>query len=134
MKNLTVLASMLILGIVPQVHAQDSCNRTNLSGVYSFVASGTLGSAPFAAAGQTTYVGDGSVSGSIQVSVNGTVTPVLPWSGTYTMNPDCTANKTANIPGVGAIHFFITFGNSFNELRFIATDPGTTISGTARKR
>jgi hypothetical protein len=134
MKKLAVFASLSILGMVPQVHAQNSCNQINLQGVYSFVASGTLGSAPFVAAGQTTYDGAGAAAGSIQISMNGTVTPVLAWSGTYTMNPDCTATKAANIPGLGTIHFYITWGDQLNELRFIATDPGTTISGTARKQ
>ena len=70
----------------------------------------------------------------IQISINGNITNVIQWSGSYTMNPDCTATKTATIPGVGTLHFFVTAGDDFKELRFIATDPGTTISGTARKQ
>jgi hypothetical protein len=43
-------------------------------------------------------------------------------------------------PGIGpngaplTVHFFITAGNGFSELRFIATDATTVISGTARRR
>jgi hypothetical protein len=145
MKKLMLLASMLILTIVPQVNAQDGCSNADLRGVYSFVLSGTFGTSPFAAAGQTTYDGKGDVTGLIQISVGGTVTPVLPWSGTYTVDPEnCTTTKTAVIPGAplgpgGApvtltVHFFITAGDDFKELRFVATDPGTTISGTARRQ
>jgi hypothetical protein len=139
MKKLALLASLLILTLVPQVYAQNECSNADLQGVYSFVASGTFGTSPFAAAGQTTYDGKGGVTGLIQISVDGTVSSVLPWSGTYTVNSEnCTTTKTAVIPGTPwgtlTVDFFITAGDNFNELRFIATDPGTTISGTARKQ
>jgi hypothetical protein len=142
MKRITIIAGMLLCGLVPRIHAQDQvhekdrCSNADLRGVYSFVASGTMsGVGAFATAGQTTYEGNGNVSGLIQISLNGTVTPVLPWTGTYSVNPDnCTATKTAFIRGVGTVHFFVTAGDRFNELRFIATDNGTAISGTARKQ
>ena len=145
MKKLAVLASLLILTLVPQVYARDGCSNADLQRDYSFVASGTFGSSPFAAAGQTTYDGNGGVTGLIQISLGGNVSPVLPWSGTYLVNPEnCTTTKTAVIPnapyGPGGspvtltVHFFFTAGDDFKELRFIATDSGTTISGTARKQ
>ena len=134
MTRLAIFANLLIWGIVPQLPAAE-CSNADLRGVYSFVASGTLGSAAFATAGQTTYEGNGNVTGLIQISLNGVVTPVLAWSGTYTVDPNnCTATKTAVIPGVGTVHFFVTAGDHFNELRFMATDTGTAITGTARKQ
>ena len=145
MKKLALLACLLVLTLVPQANAQDWCSNADLRGVYSFVASGTFGSSPFAAAGQGTYDGKGGVTGLIQISVGGNVSSALTWSGTYTVDPEnCTTTKTAVIPGAPygpggepeslTVHFFITAGEDFKELRFIATDPGTTISGTARKR
>jgi|SRR5579862_4693112 len=135
MRRLAAYAVVLTSGmIVPHVNAAE-CSNADFRGVYSFVASGTLGSAAFATAGQTTYDGNGGVTGLIQISLNGNVTPVLAWSGTYTVDPNnCTASKTGHIPGVGTVHFFVTAGADFKELRFIATDPGTVISGTARKQ
>ena len=135
MTRLAIFATLLIWGIVPQLTAAE-CSNADLHGVYSFVASGTLGSASFATAGQTTYEGNGNVTGLIKISLNGAVTPVLAWSGTYTVDPNnCTATKTAVIPGIGTVHyFFVTAGNHFNELRFMATDAGTAITGTARKQ
>jgi hypothetical protein len=139
MKKLMLLASILMLTFAPRVDAQEGCSNADLQGVYSFVASGTFGASSFAAAGQTTYDGKGGVTGLIQISVGGIVSPVLPWSGTYTVNPEnCTTTKTAVIPGTPwgtlTVHFFITAGEDFKELRFIATDTGTTISGTAREQ
>jgi hypothetical protein len=134
MKKVLVLASLLlIVGIVTPAHAEE-CSNADLRGLYSFVASGTLGGLPFATAGQTQYDGNGGVTGLIQISVNGTVTNVIPWSGTYRVNPDCTITKIGVVPGFPNLHFFVTAGDNFKELRFIATNPGTTISGTARKQ
>jgi hypothetical protein len=134
MTKLAIFANLLIWGIVPQLPAAE-CSNADLRGVYSFVASGTLGSAAFATAGQTTYDGKGNMTGLIQISLNGNVTPVTKWTGTYSVDPEnCTVTKTAQIPGVGTVHFFVTAGASFQELRFMATDTGAVISGTARKQ
>jgi hypothetical protein len=134
MKKLAVFASLLIPVIAPRANAQE-CSNADLRGVYSFVASGALNSAAFATAGQTTYDGKGNMTGLIQISLNGNVTPVTKWTGTYSVDPEnCTVTKTAQIPGVGTVHFFVTAGAGFRELRFMATDTGAVISGTARKQ
>ena len=47
------------------------------------------------------------------------------------------AIKTVNLNVKGlppAIHFFITAGDNFKVLNFIATDQGATISGSATKQ
>jgi hypothetical protein len=134
MKKLALFAGTLSLGIAPQLSAA-ACSNADLHGAYSFVASGTFGSAAFATAGQSVFDGNGGVTGVIRISLNGTVTPVIAWTGRYSVDPDdCTIAKTADIPGVGTVHFFMTIGAAFRELRFITTDPTTTISGTARRQ
>jgi hypothetical protein len=135
MRKLAVYSTMSILGmIVPALSAAD-CSNADLHGGYSFVASGALNSAAFATAGQTAYDGKGNMTGLIQISLNGNVTPVTKWTGTYSVDPEnCTVTKTAQIPGVGTVHFFVTAGAGFQELRFMATDTGAVISGTARKQ
>ena len=134
MTKLAILTTLLIWGIVPQLTAAE-CSNADLRGVYSFVASGTIGGAAFATAGQTTYDGNGGVTGYIQVSLGGKVYPMTAWSGTYIVDPaSCTATKAASIPGIGTVNFFITFADSFRELRFIETDQGTAVSGTAQKQ
>ena len=158
MTKITVLASMLIWGsILPNLKA-DECSNADLRGVYSFVAAGTILPSsglpagllgPFAAAGRTIYDGNGSASGVIELSLNGTIipSPVPPnppsppstWTATYTVDPStCTATKAITItsgPLKGVVlNFFISAGADFKELRFIATNPGTAISGTARKQ
>jgi hypothetical protein len=146
MKKLAVFASLLISAVVPQVNAEDGCSNADLRGVYSFVASGTFGGSPFAAAGQTTYDGSGNAAGLIQISLNGAILPSAApstWTALYKVDPStCTATKTINLPtdsSLGPLSgahlpFFITAGAGFSELRFIATAPGATITGSARKQ
>jgi len=143
MKKITVLASMLILGsILPGLKA-DECSSADLRGDYSFVVSGTLNGSPFAATGETIYNGDGTAEGVIQASVGGTVYPPAPWTAKYSLSlmtagggqTVCVLNKTITIPDYGMqVSFFGSAGDNFKELRFIATTPGSTISGTARKQ
>jgi hypothetical protein len=146
MKKLAFCITLVISGaIAPHLSAQH-CSDADLRGVYSFVASGTFGTAPFATAGQTTYDGSGNASGWIQISLNGTILPsnaASSWSATYKVDPStCTATKTITLPNdsslgplAGAkLQFFITAGAEFRELRFISTNAGATISGTATKQ
>ena len=86
MKKLTIITAMLISVVVPEIRAQDSCSNSNMRGQYSFVASGTFGGAPFAAAGYGIYDGHGNVQGVIQTSSNGNVNPATGWTGTYSVN------------------------------------------------
>lgn len=140
MRKFAILAGMLIVISAPQMKAQGICFASHLQGTYSFVASGTFGGAGFAATGYGTYDGNGAVTGVIQASLGGSVSPVLPWTGSYVVNTDCTATKTITVPGLGpngtplTVHFFITAASAFSELRFIATDPTSVITGNARRR
>ena len=144
MKKITMFAALLLCVMTPRLYAADGknsderCSNADLKGVYSFVASGTFGGQAFATAGQTTYDGHGNAGGLIWVSLNGVVTTtVREWSGVYTMDSaTCTVTKTANISGgeFPPITFFVTAADDFRELRFIATNQGAAISGTARKR
>jgi hypothetical protein len=147
MKRLMFFCSVLMSFsiMVPKAWADDehACSNADLRGLYSFVASGTVtGKNPdglplgaFAAAGKTMYDGSGNASGLIEVSLNGTIVSSA-WQATYDVDPGtCTATKALTLAVNGAtVNFFITFGDDFRELRFIATDAGTAISGTARKQ
>src|SRR3954470_9697948 len=104
MKKLTMFAALLVVGVIAsparaaaQGHSDDRCSNADLRGVYSFVASGSFGPAPFATAGQTTYDGHGNMHGVIEVMLNGVQVSAngvsrLDWTGTYTVDAGtCTA-------------------------------------------
>jgi hypothetical protein len=139
--KIALFVGILIAGIAP-AGAQSPCSTANLVGVYSFVASGTVLATPsgplsafpgaFAAAGQTVYDGDGTAFGVITVSLNGTIV-TSSWTASYKVNPDCTFSKTITLKIGPTIDFFISAGDNFNELRFVATDAGLAITGSAKK-
>jgi len=151
MKNLAmflVLAGLLMFALAPEVRADNGCSNADLQGAYSFLVFGTVSAnnplglaagAAFVAAGRTIYEGNGKAHGVIRMSLDGTITDLLNWSADYALDPStCTLTKTITIesgPYAGAqLHFFGSAGDDFKELRFITTDTGTAISGTARKQ
>ena len=143
MNRVAAFSFLLFSVFAPHVRAQDECSNGSMRGQYSFVASGTFGGAPFAAAGYGIYDGHGGVQGVIQSSSNGNVNPAAAWSGTYSVKPMvagggqtvCVVTKTITIPGYNnlVVSFFVTESDSFKALRFIATTPGATVTGTAAK-
>lgn len=149
MMKTIALATAVWTAAVSVAQAAPPCSNADLHGVYSFNAAGAivanpvnLPAGPFAAAGRTTYEGNGTASGVIQISLNGTIAPPTgpsTWTGTYSVDPaTCTTTKALTITsgplnGV-TLHFFITAGAEFTELRFIATDSYTAISGSAKKQ
>ena len=148
MRRLFAYTALVVAGtIVPGLRASD-CSNADLHGAYSFVASGTVSGMPFATTGQTIYNGDGTAEGIIQASLGGALFggpnfPPVPWTATYsatTMSVGggqtvCVLNKTITVSDWKLeISFFGTAGDDFRELRFIATTPTVTVSGTARRQ
>ena len=143
MKKFAVLCALFSVVLAPHVRAQDDCSDSSMRGQYSFVASGTFGGAPFAAAGYGIYDGHGNVQGVIQTSSNGNVNPATGWTGTYSVKPMttgggqtvCVVTKTITIPAYNnlTVSFFVTAADAFRKLRFIATTPGATVTGNASK-
>jgi hypothetical protein len=142
MKNFALFTGLLAAALAPKVQAQQ-CSNSYLLGSYSFVVSGTVAGAPFAAAGQTLYDGQGGAQGVIQATSNGTILPVATWTATYSVTPMtvnngqvvCVLTKTISVPSYNmTVSFFGTASAGFSELRFIATSSGTTLSGTAQRQ
>jgi hypothetical protein len=146
MTKLAISTAMMAAMIMPHLQAE-SCSNADLRGEYSFSASGTLNGAPFVAAGQTVYNGDGTASGVIQVSALGAVGPATTWTAKYSVTAIvtgggqnvCVLTKTIVIKDGPTVSFFGTAGADFKELRFIATafngaTANLAISGTARKQ
>ena len=147
MKRLTILAAfanLLMLAYASQLHAQEECSVANLKGAYSFEGSGTYNGLPFAAAGVGIYDGNGNMQGVIQASVGGTVNPPAKWTATYKVSSIaagagqtvCVFSKTIVIPAYGhlTVSFFGSGGPDFNELRWMATTDGFTVTGTSLRQ
>ena len=128
----------LQLGSPQSAMAEDTigtlpCSNATLNGTYLFgyigwqVQGNGNNSQPVAYAGQETYNGTGTVRGINSISVNGSITRNEPYTGTYTVHPDCTGTLVENVGNV-PIHFDLFIAPSGDEFVFLETDPGTVFA------
>jgi hypothetical protein len=88
----------------------------------------------FASAGYEVYDGKGNVNGVATTSVEGEISRNEPFSGTYTVNEDCTGTATYR-DGTHFDQFIAPEGSMFT---FVQTDPGFVaaafeLQGTAKR-
>src|SRR5688572_8091051 len=91
----------LTMALTPMgLYAQSHCPQENatLNGAYVTQATGSVGGAPLAVVGVTTYDGRGNYTFTATVSFNGAISKGS-GSGTYTVNRDCTGSQTFG-PGI----------------------------------
>jgi hypothetical protein len=122
--------TVLALGIAPTAKAEvRGCSNASLTGTFAYTLTETV-IAPPAIAGPTaevgtqTFDGRGATTGSATVSANGAIFQFT-FTGTYTVNPDCTGTFTLQIAAFGITqHVFFVIDDSGTEFRAIETDPG----------
>jgi hypothetical protein len=119
------------------------CDLNTLKGQYLVAATGMVFPPAFgvtvpsvsAAAGYSTYNGDGTGEDHVTFTVNGIDLHVpSPQPFTYTLNPDCTGTRTVNpsAPQPGP-HFDIFVASNGEGLTEIATDPGFSVASFTRR-
>ena len=113
---MSVLASLVVLApptkhgftVVPVVHAQSGCSVATLSGNYGFTFNGFLldkqksggkKAAPWVGAGLATFDGAGNAIATWAQSFNGQISTNNSWTGTYSVNADCTGSLTSTNGG-----------------------------------
>jgi hypothetical protein len=134
-KTFTIAAvAVLALGMSPSAKAQNKgCSNATLKGTFSHTASGfeiapPAIAGPVAGVGTDTFDGNGGVTTSATISLNGNIVP-LTATGTYKVNPDCTGTYT--LPGT-TLFFVIT--DSGNEIQAVCIDPGVVLNHTFRRQ
>ena len=124
----SVLALLVVVALMPAAHAAERCTAASLKGNYGFTASGYFpngaANAPIAAAGVTTLDGEGNVTATVTASFGGDI-QTFPYTGTYSVNPDCTGSVTAT-PGSGLANFSIVVLRGGAEILGIEIDPGNS--------
>ena len=124
----SVLALLVVVALMPAAHAAERCTAASLKGNYGFTASGYFpngaGNAPIVATGVTTLDGEGNVTATVTASFNGDV-QTFPYTGTYSVNPDCTGSITPT-PGSGLANFSIVVVRGGAEVLGMDSDPGNT--------
>jgi hypothetical protein len=134
-KTLAIAGAMvLVLGIAPAVKAADKgCTNASLKGTFSHMGTGFItGVRPLAGVGTDTFDGNGGITGTASLSINGTIASVTE-TGTYTVNPDCTGTYTVSSAGGSTTAFFV-IDDGGNEVKAVCTDPGSVITHIFRRQ
>jgi hypothetical protein len=137
------IAGLLFVGNAWQVRANDGCSNESLRGSYAIQGTGTVMSGPFAGpaafVGILRFDGLGQLEGTFTQRVNtatGPTTLKVPIGGSYTVNPDCTAEDIVVNQLNGAFNtqelILIDHGKKF---LFVVTTAGAPpiVSGRGRK-
>src|SRR5262249_20869242 len=117
--------------------SDNSCSLRTLKGTYAYHCSGVhLGNGQpvyVAFAGKDQYHGDGTMSGVYSFSENGALSHNISYTGTYTVNPDCTGSfTTVDETGV-VVHADLFFGRDGEEVNFVLTDGGVVDAAVERR-
>src|SRR2546428_9165960 len=133
-------------GIVPKVRADEDevCTLQTLRGSFGFTAQGfvtdsstlpaSVGAfAPLADSGLMTFDGRGNLFGSSTPSIGGLIDQTT-FSGTYTVNPNCTGSSTLIFRSGGTVHLEFVLDDHAKEMRAVQKDAGTAITLVARKQ
>jgi len=134
---------------VPGVRTEEAssggCSLATLHGTYGVWEQGTFvgkvgpnppGPYPVDIVASATFDGAGNMSGTWSGSFGGVVSPPAPFTGTYTVSPDCIYSDefSPGIPGFVLHHWGTMVGGGiFQEIHYIYTDAGTVMSGTVKK-
>ena len=115
----------------------NTCSLATLRGTYGLYGGGTafVGTPQVAQEVDTgifTADGKGRAVGSVTFSLNGKIFRTK-FTGTYLVNPDCTATVTITDDFGEVLHEEGVIFDRGSEFRFIETDPGAVIARVARR-
>jgi len=111
--------------------APQTCGNASLSGSYGFLLSGVSGGV-FSEEGQVISDGNGNLSVTSVVNSNGTVSKI-PGNGTYSLISNC-SGTAAVTSQFGSNNYLFAVVQDGQSILFLATDPGTTVAGTAQSQ
>jgi hypothetical protein len=134
--GLATVGTLALIGTASadDAEARRSCSNATLKGTYAHAETGWSISAqgqatPGATAGFDTFDGDGTGTGVITINSDG-VADNETSTATYSINRDCTGTVVFNDANGSIVHFNIYLSPSGNQMRFIATEPGSVIAST----
>lgn len=125
---------------IPHIKAQSGCSVQTLSAAYSYALSGTyfdnLGNRyGYTAVGRLVPDGNGNFTAADTVSDGASVSRGNQYSGTYTVNNDCTGTVIfKNSKGAVYANYDIVITNNAKSVSIIEADQGTEIMGTAQQQ
>lgn len=133
-------AAFLIWRAENSVRADIECTVKTLKGSYVYAQDGfniqgdtAAQRTPFAQAGREFYDSKGKMSGIATASLNGTIVHIT-YSGTYTINSDCTGTVTFTDNLSQTFHYDVFIGEDKREFVFLQTDAGVVSAGFERRK
>jgi hypothetical protein len=135
------------VGLVPSAQAKEkdhdenggscphNCSLRTLNGCFGFTFSGTiLGLGPIAGIGAINYDGQGHATLTQTLNINGSggIRDVV--TATYTVNSDCTGSEIVTQTDGSLTHIDFVIVDHGKEILTLPTDPGSVITGTAKKQ
>jgi hypothetical protein len=135
--TLAAIGVALIMTMVPPALAAQ-CSLASVAGSYGYTTSGFVAIAPStfvpaAAAGRVTFDGSGHVSGTQTRVVAGSSLDET-YSGTYSVNPNCTGSFTVLVePDTRTSTVNLVWTDHTNGASAVFTTPGFILTATARR-
>ena len=132
-KTLTLAIAIAATAAAAPAYAHSNgCSNRTVSGSYGTQLTGFAGAVPFAEVGNFTTDGRGNLKGQDLIDLGGTYLP-RNLTGTYQVDPDCTATVELNLPDGSTAHFFgvVVLGGS--EVYLNNNDPGNVVAGSIKK-
>ena len=144
MKRQIDVAILLAIGLLvsgagrpEQALSGKPCSLQTLKGTYAYHCSGVhLGTDKpvyVAFAGKDHYNGDGTLTGVYSFSENGVISRNISYTGTYTVNPDCTGAYTSVDENGVVVNADLFFGRDGDEVHFVLTDDFVVDAAFARR-
>src|SRR5579863_3121335 len=133
-------AAALAVAIAPTANAADKgCSNASITGTFAYTTTGSVvkpGGAPVGPeveVGTQTFDGNGGTSGSAMLVDATGVLHQLTFTGTYTVNPDCTGTFALLVAPFGAtVRRFFVIDDNLNGFQAIAL--GAPITGIGRRQ
>ena len=130
---------VLFRGAPHVVHAQTGCDATSLNGIFGYNFTGfyfdNIGNTQFfSGSGHFQADGQGNLTGTESDSFSGQIIKADPYTGTYTVNSDCSGSFTTTSKAVGSANYDFVLTNGRNQMQMVETDSGTNVSGQATRQ
>ena len=134
------VVAALALGMAPTAKADHKgCSNASLKGTFAYTGTGFIVTpaafaGPFAEVGTQTFDGKGATTTTFTASQNGNIFQTT-FTGTYTVNPDCTGTFNLSAPALGiTVTLFFVIDDNLNEFQAVETLPGAVVTRIARKQ
>jgi hypothetical protein len=136
----TLLTLGVLIGIFtvqPIVRAQSGCTAASFKGAYALAINGFFYDADgiqgiYTSAGLAVADGIGAISGSDTVNLDGTPTRGRQFSGTYSVNSNCTGTLSlSDAQGNSIVNMDLVIANGGKSVALVDYDANMMLNGTA---